>query len=851
MKKLLLFLMLFAFATMGFAQTATDGDYRSKATGNWSDVANWQIRTGGTWATASTAPTAANNVYIQDAHVITIDVASVNCKDLDINITGGVAIGTNTLNVSGKIRAFSGTADVSGSDGTYAGTSSTATASGMISNTLPGILKFIGATRNITETGEWNSSGTTNDAEFALNVGAIGTLNTGIKFKNTTISSGTVITGSFIAIGSSEALTIKSGATLITSRSGASSTFVGNNSTTKCGTVTIENGATLELTGSTPTMDCTTFNNNGKVVYSKAGTQTFLSPGSNNSDGAILINNYYDLVLINTSTKTASTNFTVNNSLVISGTATLSAVSNICTMANGSTIKRSTTSGTSIGSTSIIQLGTQATDLVNIEIGSSVSNTGELPSTQAPGKIGTLTVNSGVTYTITGGRTITNLVNNGITALTPSTTMTLVVNGNISGTGTITGNTNASLSIGGSTGGNSGTLVFTSGSQNLNNLIMDRTGANSSITIGSNLNIVGNLSLNNGMINIAPSQNLTLSSTTSINGGSSTSYLNTQTSGANVGKVLVLGVTASKSVPVGSTSNYLPVTLNPAASSDFSINVFQGATNDATPNGTALSGTQKADLVDAIYNIARTSGTGNCDVTLGWDASLEGSNFNGFADAGVGVAQYTGSSYGTFTGPGDNTANTITTTVSSFAPFLVGKVGTLPVKLISFTAKAVNQTAVLNWRSTSEVNLSKFDVQRSSNGVVFETIGSINANNKAGIFDYSFTDKNPAFGANYYRLLSTDLDGTIDPSAIQAVNFGSLATLSVYPNPTKGLVNLQGLVKGDLVIVTDLVGRTLISKKYDGENAMNLNLDQNNSGVYLLSVSRNGKITSTNRIVKN
>jgi hypothetical protein len=851
MKKLLLTCMLFAIATMGFAQTPTNGDYRSKATGNWSLVSNWQVRSAGTWADATVAPTATNNVYIQEAHIITVDVANVNCKDLNINLNGVATIGTNILNVSGKIRAYSGTADISGLDGTYTGTSSTTPASTMITNTLPGILKFIGATRNITETGEWNSTGTTNDAEFALNIGAIGTLNTGIKFRNTTISSGTITTGSFIAIGATDSLIIKTGATLITSRSGASSTFVGNNSTTKCGIVTLESGAALELTGATPTMDCTTFNNNGSVNYSKPGSQAFLKPGSGNVDGAINIDAYYDLILSNTGTKTASNNFVVNSRLEIIGTAALSAVTNICTMANGSTIYRATTSGTSISSSTVIAFGTTSTDLVNLIIDSNVSNTGELPITQSPGKIGTLTVNNGNTYTITGGRTITNLVSNGITALLPSTTMTLIINGNVSGSGTITGNTNASITIGGVSGGNSGTLNFTPGNQNLNNFTIDRTGANSSVSLGSNLSLAGNLSLTNGLINIIPSQNLTLSSTTSINGGSSTSYLNTQTSGANLGKVLLSGLSTSKIVHVGTASNYLPVALNPVSISDFSINVFQGATENATPNGTALSGSQKADLVDAIYNVLRTSGTGNCDVTLGWDPSLEGATFNGLLDANVGVATYTGSAYTSFVGPGDNSLNTITTTVSAFGPFLVGKVGTLPVTVTSFTAKAANQTAVLAWESNSEINLDKYNVQRSLDGVNFETIGSVKANNKSGVFNYSFVDKAPSFGTNYYKLVSVDLDGTSEVSGLTSVNFGSAVSLSVYPNPTTSSVNLSGLVNGDVVSVSDLVGRVVKTQKYKGENVMNLSLDNSNAGIYLISVARNGQITSTTRVIKN
>jgi hypothetical protein len=860
MKKILFTLMLFAFTTLGFAQTATDGDYRSLASGNWSDANNWQVRSGGgSWATASAAPTALNNVYIQNAHNITVDAANVNCKDLNINTTSTVTIGTNVLNVSGKIRAFTGTAEVTAVDGSYTGTSTTILATTMITTTAPGVLKFIGATRNITTSGEWNVSATVNDVEFALSAGAIGTLAVGVKFKNITISSGTITTSQSMSVGlgASDAFTIKNGATFISSRGAATTDPIMAFSTTaKCNTVTIESGGTLELTGAFPTIDCTTFNNNGTVNY-KGAAQTFLKPSTATSGtGAATINNYHNLILSGSGNKTSSNAFRVSNRLELLGTVALIATqstTNVCTMLNGSTIYRESTAGTVISTFSVIVLGTAATDLVNVTIGGTCSVSGEFSPTQAPGKVGTFTINSGVTYTIggAGSRSMTNFVNNGILSISGQSGTT-TINGTISGTGTITGGNNANLAIGGTAGGSAGTLTFTSGSQNLNNLTINRTGESGSVTLGSNLSVAGNVVLTNGIINIAPSQTLNLAATSNTTGGSSSNFINTQSSGANVGKIVVPGVVASKTIHVGSGTKYLPITLSPASSSAFTINVFEGATADATPNSTALTAGQKVDLVDAIYNIERTSGTGNCDVTLGWTTALEGTNFGAFTDAEVGVAQYTGGAYTGFTGPGNQTANTITTTVSSFAPFLIGKAGTtLPVKIVSFTAKAVNQTSLLAWESISEVNLDKYNVQSSLDGVNFETIGSVKANNKPGVFNYSFIDKSPSFGSNYYRLISVDLDGTSEATGITSVNFGSTVSLSVYPNPTQGQISISGLVKGDLVKITDLIGRTIKFQEYLGDDRMSINIESVNAGVYLLSVESNGKISYSNRIIKN
>jgi len=236
------------------AQVATDGDYRTaKISGNWSDADMWETRTAGVWAVTAVAPSAINNVYIQNGHTVTVDVANGYCNDIQLNIGGVLAIGTNIVNVNGKIRAFTTTLGaVTGTiDGTFYSDqiSSTATAATMITTSIPGVLKFVGNTRTIAIATEWNSSGTSNAAEFALNPGQIGSLTgTGVKFKPLTFSSGIISTDSFISASTGD-LTIKNGATLISSRS-TTSGVIGNSSTAPCGIVTIESGGILELTGS-------------------------------------------------------------------------------------------------------------------------------------------------------------------------------------------------------------------------------------------------------------------------------------------------------------------------------------------------------------------------------------------------------------------------------------------------------------------------------------------------------------------------------------------------------------------------------------------------------------------------
>ena len=97
----------------------------------------------------------------------------------------------------------------------------------------------------------------------------------------------------------------------------------------------------------------------------------------------------------------------------------------------------------------------------------------------------------------------------------------------------------------------------------------------------------------------------------------------------------------------------------------------------------------------------------------------------------------------------------------------------LSVELASFTAKAVNKTAVLNWKTASEHNNQGFTIEQSSNGVTYNVIGQVKGHGTSNVAnDYTFTDNTPSVNANYYRLRQTDFDGKETVSPVVSVLFG-------------------------------------------------------------------------------
>lgn len=124
-----------------------------------------------------------------------------------------------------------------------------------------------------------------------------------------------------------------------------------------------------------------------------------------------------------------------------------------------------------------------------------------------------------------------------------------------------------------------------------------------------------------------------------------------------------------------------------------------------------------------------------------------------------------------------------------FNNFLYIAPGTLPVDLISFSARLNKDEVVLDWTTANEVNFSHFTIQRSTDGKSFTDIGTVAGKQSSGSANtlYSYTDDTDVQSTIvYYRLKMVDQDATYKYSAIKQVNKSqavSKGSVQVYPNP--------------------------------------------------------------------
>lgn len=251
------------------------------------------------------------------------------------------------------------------------------------------------------------------------------------------------------------------------------------------------------------------------------------------------------------------------------------------------------------------------------------------------------------------------------------------------------------------------------------------------------------------------------------------------------------------------------------ASTSVTFSIMQGATTIASlpviasiASGQVVTLNFNAILPPGSYSIVASSG------------SFEWSGNTGNSRDVAGVIRVTG----------DGAANS-----GPFYNIVVGVVSpcainttitracSLPVTWLDFTAKRVGDfsAVLLDWSTASEYNSKAFYIQRSLDGINFETVGQKSAaGNSLTVKLYDFQDANAPYGNAYYRLLQQDIDGASMFSKIVFVNGIASLNVNLVPNPGNGSFTIIGL-SADVklnVVVYSITGQSIYSTvAYAGE----------------------------------
>lgn len=172
----------------------------------------------------------------------------------------------------------------------------------------------------------------------------------------------------------------------------------------------------------------------------------------------------------------------------------------------------------------------------------------------------------------------------------------------------------------------------------------------------------------------------------------------------------------------------------------------------------------------------------------------------------------------------------------------------LPVELISFDGNADLNSIFLNWKTAAEQNNQGFQIQKTINQVIWDSIGYLNgAGNSTIINTYHFEDTRPKEGINYYRLKQFDFNNNFKYSDTIGINFkNSNSEIQLYPNPTRDIIQILGNNNIFFFQIYNSIGIEIF-KGYTLNNQISLASLPN--GIYFIHF-RHKNETLTKRIVK-
>lgn len=169
----------------------------------------------------------------------------------------------------------------------------------------------------------------------------------------------------------------------------------------------------------------------------------------------------------------------------------------------------------------------------------------------------------------------------------------------------------------------------------------------------------------------------------------------------------------------------------------------------------------------------------------------------------------------------------------------------VPLELVAFDGEARQNSITLTWKSTNEVNLSHFELERSVNGIDFTTLEHIQPQWTPSYNDYSYNDEGVKPGVLYcYRLKMVDLDGRFAYSGLIKKGIDHVFFIqSISPNPARDQCFLTFSAAAEHLVSVALfdVNGILLEQQewacFKGENQKIITLNKYPSGIYIMALT--------------
>ncbi|SKC43806.1 T9SS type A sorting domain-containing protein [Ohtaekwangia koreensis] len=431
-------------------------------------------------------------------------------------------------------------------------------------------------------------------------------------------------------------------------------------------------------------------------------------------------------------------------------------------------------------------------------------------------------------------------------------------------------------------GGTTQTISNASGSETFSSIIVEGTNTVLQPLVDVTLNSTGVLNLNAGALNLNGHK-------VTISNPSSSAIVRTtpgciisesQNAAGELRWTIGSNTSTNYIFPMGTASKvYIPVTINLASGNigTLGVNTIFATQSSSSmwPTGSEAV-TSVATPAQAIrrywhFSSTQAAGTYNATVTFSF-ANTEDptATILDVSANGIKMQRWNGTSAWNDVLSGQTFSNTSpvrTVTVpgiTQFSWWSGGNTGQspLPIQLLYFTGYSHEEQSILEWATASETNNDFFSIERSKDGINYESVGAIpGGGNSTSRKNYSFTDEKPFPGLNYYRLKQTDFDRKYTYSKVIPIdiNRNPFFNFILFPNPTLG-------EKPAFYIAADKQQKITVSL-YDSFGilrfftALEITVDKNNysletsdfqtipNGIYFLKASNGDKVVTQTVVI--
>ncbi len=167
-------------------------------------------------------------------------------------------------------------------------------------------------------------------------------------------------------------------------------------------------------------------------------------------------------------------------------------------------------------------------------------------------------------------------------------------------------------------------------------------------------------------------------------------------------------------------------------------------------------------------------------------------------------------------------------------------IGTVPVLITKFNLIKYLNYVNIQWTVQHEQNLHRYEIQRSNDGVHFITIATqYKGSSVNGSQEYFSTDYTPQKGINYYRIKSVDVDEKFIFSEIKKVEFETISSAIVFPNPAQKEITINFPSCNQFVSsasIKNVAGQSVIKNIQLNKVNTSINIDNLSKGMYFISI---------------